>query len=98
MGNDILKYIITSILSLVIGFLVKVIKDYVSGEKIEREALKCLLRSNIVTQYYIYRDLGLIPFYVKESIIQEENAYKGLKGNSFVEDLVNEIKSWKVEK
>lgn len=98
MGEDILKYIITSILSLIIGFMVKVIKDYVSGEKIEREALKCLLRSNIVTQFYIYREIGSIPFYVKESIIQEHEAYKGLKGNSFVKDLVEEIKTWKVEK
>ena len=98
MGADILKYIVTSILSLIIGFMVKVIKDYIAGEKIEREALKCLLRSNIVTQYYIYREIGSIPFYVKESIIQEHEAYKGLKGNSFVKDLVEEIKKLKVEK
>lgn len=98
MGADILKYIITTILGILIGFLAKVIKDYIAGEKIEREALKCLLRSNIVTQYYIYREIGSIPFYVKESIIQEHEAYKGLKGNSFVKDLVEEIKKLKVEK
>lgn len=98
MGEDILKYIITTILGILIGFLGKVIKDYIAGEKLEKEALKCLLRSNIVTQYYIYRELGGIPFYVKESIMQEFGAYKGLKGNSFVKDLVDEIKSWKVEK
>ena len=98
MGQDILKYIITSVLGILIGFFAKVIKDYVKGEKLEKNALKCLLRSNIVTQYYIYRELGSIPFYVKESIIQEFEAYTGLGGNSFVLQLVEEIKNWKVEK
>lgn len=98
MGNDILKYIITTFLGIFIGFLVKVIKDYTRGEKIEREALKCLLRSNIVTQYYIYRELGSIPFYVKESMYQEDSAYKGLGGNSFIPQLMKEVDTWKVEK
>lgn len=94
----IITYIITTFLGIFIGFLIKAIKDYVQGEKTEKEALKCLLRSNIVTQYYIYRELGSIPFYVKESMYQEESAYKGLGGNSFILQLMKEVDTWKVQK
>ena len=97
MGN-ILMYCITTILGVLLGVLFNLIKHYVKGEKAERKALKCLLRSNIVTQYYVYREMGSIPFYVKESIIQEYEAYQELDGNSFVAQLVNEIKKWKVGK
>lgn len=97
MGN-IIMYCITTIIGILIGVLFNLIKSYISGEKAERKALKCLLRSNIVTQYYIYRELGNIPFYVKESILQEYEAYYELKGNSFVSQLVNEIKEWEVQK
>ena len=97
MGH-IITYCITTFLGILIGVLFNLIKSYISGEKAERVALKCLLRSNIVTQYYIYREMGSIPYYVKESILQEYEAYEALKGNSFVKDLVDEIKTWKVEK
>ena len=96
--NTILMYCITTILGVLIGFMINLIKSYIGKEKAEKKALKCLLRSNIVTQYYVYREIGSIPFYVKESILEEFEAYKELKGNSFVMQLVEEIKKWKVQK
>ena len=96
--NAILMYCITTIIGILIGVLFNVVKSYIGKEKAEKRALKCLLRSNIVTQYYVYREIGSIPFYVKESILEEFEAYKELKGNSFVLQLIEEIKKWKVEK
>jgi hypothetical protein len=97
MIKTILTYAITTILGILIGFIIKSINLYVLGEKIEREALKCLIRANIVSQYYVYRRIGSIPYYVKESIAQEYEAYKKLGGNSFVATLIAEINTWKVE-
>lgn len=96
--NNIIIYIITTILGLIIGFLVNMINNTIKQEKTEKKALKCLIRTNIVSQYYVYREIGHIPYYVKESIMQEFEAYKELGGNSFVKNLIDEIQNWKVEK
>lgn len=96
MIDKILTVIVTFIVSGILGYCVNIIKTYNSKEKTQGEAIKCLLRANIVNQYYVYKQIGEIPFYVKESLHKEYEAYKGLKGNSFVEDIMKEIDTWKV--
>lgn len=93
------KIIATSISVLVsgaLGYCINTIKNYKNKDKTQGEAIKCLLRANIVNQYYVYKKIGEIPFYVKESLHKEFEAYKNLKGNSFVEDIMKEIDTWKV--
>lgn len=82
----------------VLGYLSAKIKQYKEVEKkqIEKdsrqeEALKCLLRSNITSKYYVYKELGAIPPYEKENIDYMYEQYKGMDGNSYVEVIVNEI-------
>lgn len=95
-----LEKIITTILTFVVsgalGYCVNKIKQYKQKDETQGEAIKCLLRANIVNQYYVYKQIGEIPFYVKESLHKEFEAYKGLNGNSFVEDIMKEIDTWKV--
>lgn len=82
----------------VLGYLSAKIKQYKEVEKkqIEKdsrqeEALKCLLRSNITSKYYVYKELGAIPPYEKENIDYMYEQYKGMDGNSYVEVIVNEM-------
>lgn len=96
MIEKILMTCLTVVVSSALGYCINKIKSYKKKEDIQGEAIKCLLRANIVNQYYVYKKLGEIPFYVKESLHKEFEAYKGLNGNSFVEDIMKEIDTWKV--
>ena len=51
----------------VLGYLVAKIKNYKKRDTNQEEALKCLLRSNITSKYYVYNELKEIPLYEKEN-------------------------------
>ena len=67
-ADKIISTVITFVISGTLGYCVNVIKTYKSNDKTQGEAIKCLLRANIVNQYYVYKKIGEIPFYVKESL------------------------------
>ena len=75
----------------VLGYLVAKVKDYKKRDVNQEEALKCLLRSNITSKYYVYNELKEIPLYEKENIDYMFEIYKKLGGNSYVGELVKEI-------
>ena len=68
----------------VLGYLVAKVKDYKKRDINQEEALKCLLRSNITSKYYVYNELKEIPLYEKENIDYMFEIYKKLGGNSYV--------------
>lgn len=59
-------------------------------------AQKCQLRSDMLRIYYDHRETGVIHQYEYENFILLYEAYKALKGNSFIDKIYNEIKTWKV--
>lgn len=75
----------------VLGYLVAKVKDYKKRDTNQEEALKCLLRSNITSKYYVYNEIGSIPVYEKENIDYMFEIYKSMGGNSYVERIVKEI-------
>ena len=75
----------------VLGYLVAKVKDYKKRDTNQEEALKCLLRSNITSKYYVYNELKEIPLYEKENIDYMFEQYKLMGGNSYVERIVKEI-------
>ena len=75
----------------VLGYLVAKIKNYKKRDTNQEEALKCLLRSNITSKYYVYNEMGSIPVYEKENIDYMFEQYKSMGGNSYVERIVKEI-------
>ena len=75
----------------VLGYLVAKIKNYKKRDTNQEEALKCLLRSNITSKYYVYNELKEIPLYEKENINYMFEQYKSMNGNSYVLGLVEEI-------
>ena len=74
-----------------LGFMIARLKDYKKRDKNQEEALKCLLRSNITSKYYVYTELKAIPLYEKENIDYMFEQYDKMGGNSYVEGLVKEI-------
>lgn len=57
---------------------------------------KCLLRSEMLRIYYRHQDSGEIRQYEYENFIYLYEAYKKLKGNSFIDKVYGEVKKFKV--
>lgn len=57
---------------------------------------KCLLRSDMLTIYYHNRERRVIRQYEYENFILLYEAYKALKGNSFIDRIKKEVDEWEV--
>jgi hypothetical protein len=57
---------------------------------------KCMLRSEMLHIYYHNREKGVIRQYEYENFVLLYEAYKSLKGNSFIDKIYNDIKEWEV--
>ena len=57
---------------------------------------KCQLRSEMLRIYYHHKDAEELRQYEFENFIMLYEAYKALKGNSFIDKIYDELKSWKV--
>lgn len=80
-------------IGVLLGVIIPVI---VSIHKISN-GTKCQLRSEMLRIYYHNKDKGEIRQYEFENFIMLYEAYKALKGNSFIDKIYAEVKSWKVE-
>lgn len=63
--------------------------------KANKEATKCSLRNDILQIYNECKDKREISLYQLDAISLSYELYKKLKGNSFVEEIYNEIKTFK---
>ena len=57
---------------------------------------KCLLRSEMLRIYYRHQESKVIRQYEFENFVLLYEAYKKLKGNSFIDKVYEEVKTWKV--
>lgn len=57
---------------------------------------KCLLRSEMLRIYYKHKDSRQIRQYEYENFVYLYEAYKKLRGNSFVDKIYLEVKTWEV--
>ncbi len=58
--------------------------------------VKCLLRSEMLRIYYHNKDKEVIRQYEYEAFVLLYEAYKALKGNSFIDKIYDEVKTWEV--
>ena len=109
MAEEILLKVILTLVGFVttgtLGYLSGKIKNYkaIEGKRKEehemfKKTLNCLLRSNITSKYYVYSELGEIPYYEKENIDMMYEEYKANNGNSYVETIVKEINNLPIKK
>lgn len=94
----VVSVITTATITGVIGFLTGKIKGYKQRDTRQEEALKCLLRSNITSKYYVFSELKEIPYYEKENIDRMFEQYKNMGGNSYVDTIVKEINQLPMKK
>lgn len=60
------------------------------------EGLKCQLRTAMLRTYYECKDSKKIRQYEAENFKKNYNAYKALKGNSFIDDINDIVKTFEV--
>ena len=86
--NTIITTCLSTLTGLVIGYLVKQITSYKKRDDTQIKALRNILKSNLVNQYYVYAEIGSVPRYIKEAWYDMFESYVELGGNSYVKHSV----------
>ena len=79
-------------IGVMLGVVVPVI---VSVQKIAN-GTRCQLRSEMLRIYYHNRETRTIRQYEYENFVMLYEAYKALKGNSFIDRIYAEVKEWDI--
>ena len=89
---------LTTIVTLVgeIGVLLGVVIPVIVSVRKIADGTRCQLRSEMLRIYYHNRGSGTIRQYEFENFIMLYEAYKALKGNSFIDKIHKEVQTWKV--
>lgn len=89
---------LTTIVTLIaeIGVLVGVITPVIVCIRKIANGQKCQLRSDMLSIYYHNRETKQIRQYEYENFVFLYEAYKALKGNSFIDKIYDEVKTWEI--
>ena len=79
-----------------LGVLVAVIIPVIVSVRKISNGTKCQLRSEMLRIYYHNRAKGVIRQYEYENFVLLYEAYKALKGNSFIDKIYKEVQEWEV--
>lgn len=77
-----------SLIGLIVSFIV-IIRKIIEG-------VRCQLRSEMLRCYYRNRETRKIRQYELENFVKLYNAYKALKGNSFIDKIYSEVMEFEV--
>lgn len=89
---------LTTLVTLIteIGVLLGVIVPVIVSIRKIANGTKCQLRSEMLRIYYHNRAKGIIRQFEYENFIMLYEAYKALKGNSFIDKIYKEVQSWEI--
>ena len=89
---------LTTIVTLIgeIGVLLGIIIPVIVSVQKIANGQKSLLRSEMLQIYYRNRETGVIHQYEYENFVYLYEAYKALKGNSFIDKIYSEVKTWEI--
>lgn len=79
-----------------IGVLIGVIVPVIISIRKISNGTKCQLRSEMLRIYYHNRETEKIRQYEYENFVLLYEAYKALKGNSFIDKIYSEVKTWDI--
>ena len=80
----------------VVKWVAKTYKKNAEKMELVAEGVKCQLRSDMLQIYYRHTDTKTIRQYEYENFIMLYEAYKALGGNSFIDKIYNEVKTWQI--
>lgn len=79
-----------------IGVLLGVIVPVIVWVRRIAEGQKCLLRSEMLNIYYHNREREEIRQYEFQNFVMLYEAYKALNGNSFIDKIYSDVKTWEI--
>ena len=79
-----------------VGVLLGVIIPVIVWIRKLADGTKCQLRSEMLRIYYHNRDKQEVRQYEYENFVFLYEAYKALKGNSFIDKIYSEVKTWEI--
>ena len=86
---------VTALLVELVALLGAITPIFLSVRKVSN-GQRCLLRSDMLSIYYHNREKKTIRQYEYENFVMLYEAYKALKGNSFIDKIYSEVKEWEV--
>ena len=86
----------TAVLVTEIGILLGAVVPVIVTVRKISNGVKCQLRSEMLHIYYGNREKGIIRQYEYENFVKLYEAYKALRGNSFIEKIYNEVQKWEI--
>lgn len=89
---------VTTIVALIgeLGAVIGVIVPVITSVKKIADGQKCQLRSEMLQIYYRNRETKIIHQYEYENFVMLYEAYKALKGNSFIDKIYKELQEWEI--
>ncbi len=79
-----------------IGVLLGVIVPVIVSVRKIADGQRCQLRSEMLRTYYHNRENREIRQYEYENFVMLYEAYKALKGNSFIDKIYEEVHEWEI--
>lgn len=79
-----------------VGVLLGVITPIIVSIRKISNGTRCQLRSEMLRIYYHCRESGRIRQYEYENFVMLYEAYKALKGNSFIDKIYKEVQEFEV--
>ena len=76
----------------------RTIKKYTETIKKIANGTKCQLRTDMLNTYYTNKKDKKLREFERENFEKLYSAYDALDGNSFIDDVYSEIKTWEVER
>lgn len=98
-----MENIIISIITGVVSIITCIVSNNTS-KKVEttseqqKNALKCIMRNDICTLYYNNKSNQTLKEHERTSLDKLYEGYKDMDGNSFVEDIYKEMRTWEVNR
>mgnify|MGYP006898632288 CR=1 FL=1 len=78
------------------ALLIRPLREWLLGTDALREGQRCLLRAEIVRIYYRHLADTQLREYEFKNMRQCYEAYKALGGNSFIDRIEEEMRSWEI--
>ncbi len=78
------------------ALLIRPVREWLLGTEALREGQRCLLRSEILRIYYRNLQEKKMQEYEYRNLVKCYEAYKALKGNSFVDHIYGQMEQWEI--
>ena len=86
---------LTGLLAELVALIAAIAPMFLAMRKVQN-GQKCLLRSDMLSIYYNNREKKIIRQYEYENFVALYDAYKAMKGNSFIDKIYKEVMKWEV--